>query len=55
MAIFNQSIVTGHRVEYQQWSLVTHRYAKLQQSHADDISGAVSVADRKCLGLVETL
>lgn len=40
-----------YRGKAQQWSLVTHRYTKLQQGHADDIIGAVGVADRERLGL----
>lgn len=40
-----------YRSEDQQWSLVTHRYTKLQQGHADDVIGAVGVADRERLGL----
>lgn len=31
--------------------LLSHRYAKLQQSHADDVTGRVHVADCQCLGL----
>lgn len=40
-----------YRSKDQQWALVTHRYTKLQQGHADDIIGAVAVADRERLGL----
>lgn len=40
-----------YRSKNQQWSLVTHRYTKLQQGHADDIIGAVCIADRERLGL----
>lgn len=40
-----------YRSKDQQWSLVTHRYTKLQQGHADDIIGAVGIADRERLGL----
>lgn len=40
-----------YRSKDQQWALVTHRYTKLQQRHADDIIGAVAVADRERLGL----
>lgn len=31
--------------------LVSHRDAKLKQSHADDVTGGVHVADRQSLGL----
>lgn len=43
--------MSGYWAKYQQWCLVSHRYAKLQQSHTDDVTGAVRVADRQCLGL----
>lgn len=40
-----------YRSKHQQWSVPAHRYPKLQQGHADDIIGAVCVADRQRLGL----
>lgn len=40
-----------YRSKDQQRALVTHRYTKLQQGHADDVIGAVGVADRERLGL----
>ena len=48
------SKVSGCSGGNDQRSSVTHRYAKLQQSHTDDISRAVCVADRECLGLQGT-
>lgn len=40
-----------YRRKDQRRSSVTHRYTKLQQGHADDIIGAVGVADGERLGL----
>lgn len=50
-AFFSRFVMDSYEVRVLYVPLFTYWYAKLQQSHSDHICRAVTVADRKCLGL----